>query len=333
MSTSGAQLRTAIAVRVTLVAAMAGAVGYGSYVYTSESTETAQPPASEENTTAPFTTADMGSCLTWETNEDDTVTQFERTDCEGPHRFEVSAREDLETYPSAEFGANAPRPELTRQAQLREELCQAATMRYLDGRLDPAGRFSIASILPPQSKWDAGDRTLLCGVQSTDLDGNVLFTEGPISQQDQARVSDPGTCVHVDSSNQTITVDCAEPHHLEITATINLSEQFPEGTPSEEDQDNFLRQRCTDAAMEYLGDEEALYQSTLQPYWGTLPHESWAGGSRSVNCALVFANQERGFAELAGSATGEFTIDGQPPEEQPERDPLRTPIAPPPPEG
>lgn len=334
MSTTVASWRTAIAVRVTLVAVLAGAIGYGSYALTSQSvSEVAEAPAPEDNTAAPFTTADVGACLTWETGEDGTVRQFERTDCEGPHLFEVSAREDLGTYPSAEFGADAPRPELTRQAQLREELCQAVTMRYLDGQLDPGGRYSIASILPPQSKWDAGDRTLLCGVQSTDVDGTVLPTQGRAGEQDQARVAEPGTCLRVDSANQTIAVDCAEPHHMEITDTVYLGEHFPEGIPSEQQQDDYLRDRCTDAAMEYLGDEEALYQSTLQPYWGTLPEVSWAGGSRSVNCALVFANEERGFAELAGSARGDFTIDGQAPEEQPERDPIRTPVAPPPVEG
>lgn len=327
--------RSAAAVRTMLVAALVGAVGIGSYSFASETLEngsaTAAGGTGEETTTTestdatPFTTADAGTCLTWGENADGDLENFERTDCETEHRFEVSTREDLATYPASEFGSDAERPGITRQAQLREELCQGATLRYLDGNYDPAGRYSIASILPPEDKWEAGDRTLLCGLQSTDPDGTVLETTGYVADQDQARTFEPGSCVAVDSSNQLTTVDCEEPHHLEATQVVDLTEQYPDGVPSVEDQDEFLNETCTQAAIDYLGDEEALYQSTLQPYWIPVRPASWAGGSHSTNCYLVHAHDEGGFSELRGTATEResFTINGNPPEEQPERDPIR----------
>lgn len=339
MTTSTA--RSAAAVRTGLVAALAAAVAVGSYGYFSAATNggsapggsTATGPAAPGNGetaagVAPFTTADAGSCLTWDIAEDGTVSSFQQADCAGEHRFEVSARENLATYPSSEFGANAPIPDLTRQAQLREELCHNPTLRYLGGRFDPVGRYSIAPILPPAEAWAAGDRTMLCGIQSTDMGGTPVLTTGAVVDQDQAVVMQPGTCVYVDESRSLRTVDCAEDHHLETTLIVDLAPVFPEGTPSVEDQDNHLRDVCTDAAIDYLGEEENLYQSTLQPYWGTLQEASWVGGSRSVNCSLVFADEEGGFATLNGTARDGregFTINGQPPAEQPERNPLREP--------
>lgn len=342
-STGTASWRSATAVRTALVAALVGAVGVGSYSYVyetisgeafslgttpvtsgEETSETASPSPTVD--AAPFTTADAGTCLTWEVSDQGDLEDFERTSCEGPHRFEVSTREDLATYPASEFGTDAPRPDITRQAQLREELCQTPTVRYLDGRYDPAGRYSIASILPPEEKWEAGDRTLLCGVQATDAEGNVVETEGYVAQQDQARTVEPGTCVSVGGAEQLFPVDCAEPHQLEATAVVDLLEVFPEEDPSVEQQDEHLQEVCTDAAIDYLGDEEALYQSTLQPYWIPLQPASWAGGSHSTNCFLTHATEEGGFSELVGSATDGtegFTIDGEAPPPQPEREPVR----------
>lgn len=343
MTTSSA--RTATAVRTGLVAALAAAVAIGSYDFfsadttnnadssgasgteTTTSSSNGDDNDASEISVAPFTTADAGSCLTWDISNDGTISNFEQASCEEEHRFEVSAREDLATYPSSEFGESAVLPDLTRQAQLREELCQSPTLRYLDGRFDPVGRYSIAPILPSAEAWERGDRTMLCGLQSTDATGTPQLTTGEVSQQDQAQVAQPGECVFIDSSRALRIVDCAADHHLETTLVVDLQPIFPEGTPSAEDQDKHLSEVCTDAAVDYLGDEEKLYQSTLQPYWGTVSQASWIGGSKSVNCSLTHANDEGGFSVLQGSAQDGregFTIDGQAPAEQPARDPLRT---------
>lgn len=320
--------RTAIAVRVAIVAALTSTAAIAGYQIASSGKDTPGAAGDSDTTAggqinvASFTTADVGSCLTWDVT-DGVVTNFEQVDCALDHRFEVTAREDLGAYPSSEFGANAPRPNQTRQAQLREELCLTPTVSYLSGSYDPVGKYSIAPILPPQELWEAGDRTLLCGVQVTDDTGTVVTSRGRAVEQDQSRIFAAGDCIAIDAVNATRKVDCTEPHQMETTAVEDLLAVFPTGIPSIADQDAYLKQRCTSAAHEYLGSEEALYRSTLQPFWTTVPANSWSGGSHSANCSLVYADGNN-FAALTGSATGEFLINGNPPAQRPDRPPIVT---------
>ncbi|WP_245802112.1 septum formation family protein [Corynebacterium pacaense] len=326
--------RSAFAVRTMLVAALAGTAAVGAYSYSinqnSPEGRVAQPvtQASSPTTTqvASFTTADVGACATWDVNDDGQVSGFDQVSCDQEHRFEISAREDLAAYPSSEFGPSAAPPNLTRQAQLREELCQAPTLAYLDGRFDPAGRYTIAPILPSAEAWAAGDRTMLCGLQATDSNGTPQLTVGPISANDQSRVFAIGACIRVESSAEFREVDCAGDHHLEAVSTVNLAVPFPNGVPSTEEQNSFLGNTCTQAAIDYLGGEENLYQSTLQTFWPTLTANSWVGGSNSVNCYLMSPSTggNATFNSLQGSARGAFTINGTPPPPQPEREPLRS---------
>lgn len=324
--------------RTLLAAGLAGAVGMGAYAESTgfalgsgagteggTATETSRVPEPDENGVVAFTAADEGACLTWQMDEDGTVSGFEETGCENEHRFEVSSREDLNTYPTAEFGPDAPPPNQTRQAQLREELCQTASIRYLGGRYDPSGRYSIAPILPPTEAWERGDRTMLCGLQETDSDGHPILTTGKAAEQDQARVAEPGTCLVTDQANNLRAVECSERHHIEVTDTVDLAPVFTDHTPSADEQNGYLGDVCAKAAEDYVGGEENLYQSTLQIYWGTSPARAWDGGSRTVNCGLVFAKDDR-FADLTGSAKDGregITVDGEVPAPPPERRPLR----------
>lgn len=317
------------AARAMMVAALAGAVGAGSYGFVSRDADgagEAQPSTQASETAPSFTTADQGSCLTWQVGADGAISGFEQADCAAPHRFEVSLREDLGTYPTSEFGPDAPMPNQTRQAQLREELCGAGTVRYLGGKYDPNGRYSIAPILPPASAWAAGDRTMLCGLQETDRAGEPVLTTGKVADQDQARLFEPGQCLAVDSSNSLSIVDCGQPHQMEVTSQVNLAPVFADHTPTIEEQDGYLGNVCTSAAQDYLGGEENLYRIALQPFWTTQKTAAWDGGSRSVNCALVYSRPEGQFAELVGSAKQgreQLLIDGAAPPARPERRPLR----------
>ena len=323
------------ALRSFLIAALAGAVGAGTYTLAAGTSET-EPGAQASSTTASstvspdqattFTTADAGACLTWQVAEDGTITSFEQADCEGEHRFEVSLRQNLATYPTSEFGPEAQMPNPTRQAQLREELCGAGTFRYLSGKYDPNGRYSIAPILPPADAWARGDRTMLCGLQETNRAGEPILTSGRVADQDQARVFEAGQCVAIDASNTLTAVKCADPHQLEITSQVSLEQVFPDHTPAVEEQDKYLQDVCTEAAQDYMGSEENLYQIALRPFWTTQTPAAWEGGSRSVNCALMFSRPEGGFANLTGSATQgreQLLIDDAPPPERPQRRPLR----------
>lgn len=291
----------------------------GSSVLRPEQTTAAQP--AQPST---FTTADTGACLNWQQGPNNTNTNFAEVPCDQPHRFEISVREDLAQYPTSEFSENAPMPDVVRQEQLTTQLCTGPTLSYLHGRLDPEGRYSISPILPPPSAWDRGDRTMLCGVMVVDAAGMSVETTGHAAIQDQSNALAPDSCVRADGDT-TFQVPCDQDHSWQVTSVVNLAERFPDVWPTVEEQNEFLNGVCTDAARAYLGDDDALYRSTLTPFWTTLKLQSWDAGSRNVNCALTFGRAGGGFANLAGDARHGFTIDGLPPEERPARPPLRDP--------
>lgn len=271
----------------------------------------------------PFIPAAVGDCVTWQQTSANAITDFQTTECASAHRFEVTEVIHLDTLPTAEFAEGAPLPTADRQRQLREEFCVIAANQYLQDGFDAAGRFAVSPILPPESAWEAGDRTMLCGLQVPTTGGLVAESQGSAQGADQSRTLAQGQCAaEVDGQVTREPVDCAEDHIFEVTALVDMSSQFPDTVPSTADQDVYLEQLCTQAAQDYLGGDDALYTSTLIPLWTTLPLSSWLAGTRKVNCSLAFRNEDGGFATLRGSATGTFTINGEPPAEMPERRPL-----------
>ncbi len=274
------------------------------------------------NDAAPFTTADVGSCLNWTVSSTGAISDFEPAQCSDTHRFEISLRTNLGLYPNKEFGEHAALPTVERQGELRAELCEIPTLHYLQGKYDPEGKFSIAPIFPSPSAWERGDRTMLCGLQVTDKNGAPVVTKGTAREVDQAVVYQPGQCVSYDSPGRPAVVDCKEPHSMEATQVVDLTKHFPKGSPSIEQQDDALKKICTQAAFDYLGSEEQLYQSTLTPFWTTLDPQRWNLGSHSVNCGLIAPTDSDKFSALAGSAKEKFTINGEPPVAPPSRTPL-----------
>lgn len=286
---------------------------------------------------APFSTADVGDCLNWNLTQDGSLGNFGRTNCTDNHRFEVTARLNLGYYPDSQFATDAPSPDANQQAALRRSYCQDPTVNYLGGAYDPAGRYSISVILPPASAWNSGDRTMLCGLEVRDASGNTTQTQGTAKNQDQSRVAQEGQCVAVGANNSMSIVDCAMDHAFEVTKVVDTQQLFPQATnaapPSVDDQNRQLSGICTQAALDYLGGDDALYNSTLQPFWTTRSPEEWSTGSHLVNCALAKDNRSAtdnrsSFAVLAGSAKGAFTINGEVPPAQPVRRPLRETPAP-----
>ncbi|WP_297004489.1 septum formation family protein [uncultured Corynebacterium sp.] len=321
--------------RTVLVAALCGGVAAATYAIVSPDGSSPVVPERKDAVAAEpaaFSDADAGNCLNW--TQDGTVTRdIVTVDCAQPHRFEVATREDLSQYPTSEFGEDAPQPDLQRQAQLTAELCTAPVTEYMGGRLDPTGRYTISPILPPAEGWAAGDRTMLCGVMVTDPDGTAEEVSGVAAGADQSRYSQVDVCVRA-NGNTASEVPCEQPHSWQVTKVVNLGENFNGAWPTVEDQNKWLAGVCQAAAVDYLGGgdagDEALYQSTLAPFWTTIAEDSWNAGSRTVNCALTKgrdgAGQDGagdGFADLAGDVRGEFTIDGNPPAEQPARNPRR----------
>jgi plastocyanin len=321
---------------VVLTGALVGGVGAAAYEFFAP--EDSNPVAqrgtekSDEKDQVAFSTANPGDCVTWK-QQGDVTTDFQTVDCAAPHRFEVSTHEDLSQYPTSEFGENSTPPDMDRQEKLTAELCTGPTMDYLKGRLDPQGRYTIAPILPPAAAWAEGDRTMLCGVMAPDADGVAQETTGRVAGSDQSRAAAPDTCERADGDTVS-DVPCDQPHSWQVTSVVNLGENFPDAWPTPDDQNKYLNDVCTSAAVRYLGgkgdgsdgDDEGLYRSTLTPFWTTLQQESWDAGSRTVNCAVTKSRSDKdggGFAELAGDVRNGFTIDGNPPAEQPARNPKR----------
>lgn len=319
---------------VALTAALAGGFGAAVYEYTAPDNASLVAGTGAEEETEPelvaFTDADTGECVNWEQSEGVT-TNFTVVDCAEPHRFEVSTREDLSQYPTSEFGPDAPQPDLDRQSQLTSDLCAGPTLSYLDGRLDPQGRYSVAPILPPEDAWSEGDRTMLCGVAVPQGEGEYAEATGRAAETDQSTAAPVETCVRAEGESVR-NVGCDTPYSWVVTSTENLGDTFTDGAwPTIEKQNEHLDKVCTRAAIDFMNggqapegeEDEALYQSTLTPFWTTLPQESWNAGSRTVNCALTKAREDDSFADLQGDVRESFTIDGETPEPPEPRRPLR----------
>lgn len=295
-----------------------------------EPTEQTRETKAKDVDAAAFTTAQIGDCLTWDIADDGAVSNFTVVGCDEEHRYEVADRVDLRNVEEwvGQFDEDAPEPDQDTLLQLRNWVCQDPVLEYMDGKLDPMGRFVPAPILPPSKSWADGDRTMLCGLQPTAPDGTPAQATGRAAEQDQANVVQVGECVALDDSGGLQPIDCAEPHQLEAVGLVDLRATFPDRTPTIEEQNEHLNQACVAAAEEYLGGNEALYQSTLLPFWMTISPESYDAGTHSVNCWLMKDNGYGGFSSLAGSAKGPFTINGEPKVDPPPRNPLREDGAP-----
>jgi hypothetical protein len=256
-----------------------------------------------------FGTASSGTCLTWQQPD---AKDLAKVDCKEQHLFEVAAEVDLAKYPSAEFGPDSAYPGMLRFTELRDTHCTPAVKRYLNGRFDPFGKFSVGLINPGQAGWDAGERTLRCGLQITATTGRLQPMKDKVADQDQSRVWDPGTCMGIQQGLPTDPVECTKEHSYEVISIVDLAAEFKEGPPSVEDQDKFLSKACADAAAAYLGSPDALKNKTLTLFWDNPDPISWLAGSKRVNCS-VGKEGTGGFAPLVNSAKGEILIDGQPP--------------------
>lgn len=243
-----------------------------------------------------------GSCLDW-TKPD--ATDIRKVPCEQPHLFEVTGKADLES----QFDSDAPYPRPQQWQALKQKHCSVVSGRYLAGRFDPAGRFSVGAFTPSNDGWLDGDRTVHCGLQQPGPSGKLYRMTGHISTLDQSNVYTTGRCLGINGKAVWDPVDCAEQHSVEITGEVNLGEQFPNGYPAETEQDNFLAIRCAEITARYAGSPTAASDKGLITYWDTLTAESWHAGSRMVNCK-VSAQLPDGsaLAPVTGSVTGPVTI-------------------------
>lgn len=271
-------------------------------------------PIAGSRGTQTFNEAAPGNCLNWPNATPDDA---EVVDCSEEHRFEVAESVDMSTFPGTEYGPDAAPPSPARIQQISQEQCQVAVRRYLGPRFDPNSRFTIGMLWSGDKAWrQSGERRMLCGLQLPGPDNQQLPFTGKVADIDQSKVWPAGTCLGIDpASNQPtdIPVDCATPHAMEVTGSLNLAEKFPgPGLPSEDDQDAFIKDACTRMTDEYLAPIE-LRKTTLTLIYSTISLPSWTAGSHQVSCSVGATLGNGGWATLLNSAKGPLMINGQPP--------------------
>ena len=250
--------------------------------------------------------ASPGACLDW--TEPDAA-DIHPVACREPHLFEVTGKTDL----SAEFDDPAPFPDTAQWQRLKRERCGEVSARFLDGRLDPRGRFTVGAFTPSEQGWSSGDRTLHCGLQQPAPSGQLHRTTGNVALVDQSNIYPTGRCLGIDGTSIWDSTDCARPHSAEITGVVDLGQRFPGGFPPEAEQDAFLSARCAEITGEYAGSPTAAHDKGLTTYWDTLGQQGWDAGSRRVNCKVSSQLPDgSGFAPVTGSVTGEVRVSSTP---------------------
>jgi predicted heme/steroid binding protein len=260
-----------------------------------------------------FNHAASGNCLMW---PDRTPEAASIVDCKDEHRFEVAESIDMRTFPGSEYGPEAPPPSATRIEQISQEQCESAVRRYLGAKFDPNSKFIISMLWSGDKAWrQSGERRMLCGLQLPGTGNEQIAFKGKVADVDQSKVWPDGTCLGIDTStNQPtdIPIDCAAPHAMEVTGTVNLLAKFPDALPPEPEQDAFIKDSCTRLTDAYLAPVQ-LRSTTLTLIYSTLSLPSWSAGSREVACSIGATLGNGGWATLLNSAKGPLRINGQPP--------------------
>ncbi|MFW3113711.1 hypothetical protein MHAE_08058 [Mycobacterium haemophilum DSM 44634] len=270
-------------------------------------------PSTGAKSNAAFNRATSGDCLMW---PDSTPDAARIVNCADDHRFEVAESIDMRTFPGSEYGPNAAPPSPARIQQISEEQCDAAVRRYLGTKFDPNSKYTVSMLWSGDRAWrQGGERRMLCGLQLPGANNQQVAFKGKVANIDQSKVWPAGTCLSIDlTTNQPIDVpvDCAAPHAMEVTGTVNLAERFPNALPAEPEQDAFIKDACTRLTDSYLAAIQ-LRTTTLTLIYPTLSLSSWAAGSREVACSIGATLGNGGWATLVNSATGPLLINGQPP--------------------
>lgn len=270
-------------------------------------------PSTGAKSDAAFNRAKSGDCLMW---PDITPESASIVNCADDHKFEVAESVDMRTFPGSEYGPNAAPPSPARIQQISQEQCEAAAHRYLGPKFDPNGKFIVSMLWSGDRAWrQAGERRMLCGLQLPGLNNQQAAFKGKVADVDQSKVWPAGTCLSIDpATNQPIDVpvDCAAPHAMEITGTVNLGERFRGPLPAEPEQDGFIKDSCTKMTDAFLAPVK-LRTTTLTLIYPTVSLPSWQAGSREVACSIGASLGNGGWATLVNHAKGQLLINGQPP--------------------
>lgn len=238
-----------------------------------------------------------GICLNWSRPD---AADAAVVDCAQSHLFEQAG--------SVVLTDQTALPDDRKWRQLVTERCTPVVQKYLNGKFDPNGRYRIGALKPSPAKWEAGDRELRCGLQSSSRSGALYPMTGKAATSDQSDVQAPGTCLAIDGRSVGDPVDCSGPHAVETVGVVDLSEKF-KTFPAVGDQDGYLQPTCAQKAADYAGGPDVVAKKKLTVYWDNLVEASWKAGSHKVNCNLAALLPDRsGFAPVTGSVRGNVQV-------------------------
>jgi hypothetical protein len=248
----------------------------------------------EEEAAAAFDSP-RGTCLDW---PNDAPENMRRVPCAKPHTFEVTENVEI----GDQYASNAPPPDEQGWQTIVTEKCNEVGKEYLGGTLDPYGKYTVGALKPSAQQWNEGDRKLRCGVQRVTPSGKrLLTTTGTAAKQDQSNVHDAGTCFALVNEKEVgDPVDCAKEHSYEVVGNVDLSTVFPGEYPTEDAQREKTVDLCPPVAAQYTGNKD-LAALGLSLYSDTLKPESWAAGSRKVNCKVGALEPDNTLRPVRGS--------------------------------
>jgi putative regulator of septum formation len=237
-----------------------------------------------------------GTCLDW---PNDAPQNMRRVPCSQPHTFEVTRNVEIGT----DYPGSAPPPNDQGWQQIVTDRCTTVGAKYVHGgTLDPYGKYTVGALKPTAQQWKEGDRKLRCGLQRVTPSGKrLLATTGTAANQDQSNIHDPGTCFALVNKQEVgDPVDCSKAHSFEVVGNVDLSQAFPGDYPTEEQQREKTVDLCPPVASQYSGNKD-LAALSLSLYSDTLKQESWAAGSRKVNCKVGALEEDGALRPVVGS--------------------------------
>lgn len=233
-----------------------------------------------------------GDCVTWKQLPGETQS-VETVKCTKPHLMEVIAPVDL-------VGYSGRVPDGSAWGLIAAQKCQPIADAYLGVPVDPRGRFDVYVIHPLAEGWAQGDRKIWCGLTVRIASSVDLSTLTPFSgriRADQQTVLEPiGTCLMATPERNEIVVDCATPHDVEVTGSVDLSQRI-DHAPTDDELSRLTGTECDRLAGVYLG--RALGGDLATASRGFDPR-SWAAGRRAVEC-LVGHDQAGSWVPVSGS--------------------------------
>jgi hypothetical protein len=235
-----------------------------------------------------------GTCLDWPAEN---PRAMRRLDCAQPHLFEVTSNVEI----ASDYPPSAPPPDEKTWQEIANAKCTDGVAAYLGGKLDPFGKYTVSALKPTDEQWRAGDRKLRCGVHRVTALGSRLRTTGSAAKQDQSNIFDPGTCLALKDNASGDPIDCGTAHAYEIVGNVDLATAFPAEFAAVDAQQQKLAELCGAAAKEYSGGID-LAAKQLIVTWDTLQEQSWAAGSRKVDCKVgALLPDGSGLAPVTGS--------------------------------